>query len=274
MNGTLFLIRCGRAGPDVATVSGAFSRHWLATMQDTDKTARYVQIVNLLQARIASGIYPVGSLLPTEAELCAEFDVSRYTVREALRRLTAMGLVSRRQGSGTIVERTEARQGYFFALRSLSELFQYALDTHYRVIGINEATLTTVQAEEIGGKRGSPWTVVTGLRSSSKNAPAFCLTRSFIPHRLAWLAPELPGCIGPFYAHLEKRANEPIITAEQHISAAKMPREVAAALDVPAGEVSLLMLRRYMSAKGTVIASYNWHIASEFTYRMALQRDT
>jgi len=33
------------------------------------------------------------------------------------------------------------------------------------------------------------------------------------------------------------------------------------------------MLRRYVSDKGTIVASFNWHIASEFTYRMALQRD-
>src|SRR3954447_25848911 len=76
-------------------------------MLDREKSARYRQIVAVFQARITSGLYPLGSLLPTEAELCAEFDVSRYTVRETLRRLMALGLISRRQGSGTMVVRTE-----------------------------------------------------------------------------------------------------------------------------------------------------------------------
>jgi GntR family transcriptional regulator len=242
-------------------------------MLDAEKTARYVQIVNVLKARIVSGLYPVGTLLPTEADFCAEFAVSRYTVREALRRLMALGLVSRRQGSGTIVERAEAKEGYQFTLRSLTELFQYALDTFFRVTAIDEVILDADIAAEVGGKRGSRWTMVTGLRSLSPEAKPFCLTKSYIPDRLAWIAPELPGCIGPFYAHIEKRANEPILTAEQHMSAGRMTPEVATALGVGQDEVSLLMMRRYMSAKGTVIASFNWHNAAEFTYRMAIQRD-
>lgn len=240
----------------------------------TEKTARYMQIVNILQARIASGIYPVGTLLPTEVDLCAEFSVSRFTVREALRRLTALELVTRRQGAGTIVERTDAKQGYFFALRSLSELFQYALDTHFKVTAIDEVKLSAKIASEINGRRGESWTRITGLRSVSAAGPPFCLTTSYIPRRHAAFVPELPDCIGPFYAHLEKRANEPILKAEQHISATVLRGDKAEALGVADGEVSLLMLRCYMSAKGTLIASYNWHIASDFTYRMAIQRDS
>jgi DNA-binding GntR family transcriptional regulator len=242
-------------------------------MLDTDKTARYLQIVAVLQARITSGLYAVGALLPTEADLCAEFDVSRYTVREALRRLMAMGLISRRQGSGTVVVRTEVAGGYSFSLRSLSELFQYALDTHFRILGIDEATIGASEAAKVGGKRGSRWTIITGVRSESAEAPPFSYVKSYIPHRLAWVVPELPGIVGPFFGYIEKRANEPILGAEQEISAEAMSPAIAEVLGRPRGDISLLMLRRYMSDKGTVVASYNWHIASEFTYRMALQRD-
>ena len=37
---------------------------------------------------------------PTESELCDEFNASRFTVREALRRLVEQGMVQRRQGAG------------------------------------------------------------------------------------------------------------------------------------------------------------------------------
>jgi len=242
-------------------------------MLDTDKTARYLQIVSVLQARITSRLYPVGALLPTEADLCSEFGVSRYTVRESLRRLMAMGLISRRQGSGTVVVRAEAAGGYSFALRSLSELFQHALDTHFRVLSIDEATIGPKEAAKLGSKPGSRWTIITGLRSERAESAPFCYVRSYIPHRLAWVVPELPGIVGPFFGYIEKRANEPILGAEQEISAEAMSPVIAQLLDRPAGDISLLLLRRYMSEKGTVVASYNWHIASEFTYRMALQRD-
>lgn len=237
------------------------------------KTARYLQIVGILQARITSSLYPVGALLPTEAELCEEFEVSRYTVREALRRLIGMGMVSRRQGSGTMVLRADANQNYFFSLHSLSELFQHAMDTHFEITDIAEVVLDADLAEGVGGKRGARWTLVSGLRSVSPGATPFVVTKSYIPGRLSWLISELPQCVGPFFAHIERRANEPITKAEQRISALHMPAEMCSALGLAEGELSLLLLRRYMSAKGTLVASYNWHIASDFTYRMAIQRD-
>ena len=47
---------------------------------------RYLQIARTLRKEIVDGVYPVGSQLPTEHQLCERFAVSRYTVREALRR--------------------------------------------------------------------------------------------------------------------------------------------------------------------------------------------
>src|ERR1700733_15713490 len=61
----------------------------------------YLQVVRALKDEIVSGVFPVGSQLPTEEELCVRFSVSRYTVREALRRLREDSLVSSRQGAGT-----------------------------------------------------------------------------------------------------------------------------------------------------------------------------
>ena len=48
---------------------------------------RYLQVARELRQDIVDGVYPVGSQLPTEHELCERFSVSRYTIREALRRL-------------------------------------------------------------------------------------------------------------------------------------------------------------------------------------------
>ena len=62
---------------------------------------RYAQIFNTLSQRMKAGKYPVDMRLPTESELCDEFNASRFTVREALRRLVEQGMVQRRQGAGS-----------------------------------------------------------------------------------------------------------------------------------------------------------------------------
>ncbi len=242
-------------------------------MSKRTRPVRYQQVMTVLEARIVSGLYPIGGSLPTEAELCREFDISRYTVREALRHLGESGLIKRRQGSGSVVVSNTANPSYALALRSLSEILQYALDTHYQIIRVEEVVLDERQASALKGKAGERWTAMVGLRSVRKGERPFSYVRSCIPERLSWIVPELPACVGPFFAHIERRCNEPILTAEQQISAAAMPPDVAALLGCGEGTVGLLLLRRYMSAQGTIIVSYNWHIASEFTYYMTLQKE-
>lgn len=61
------------------------------------------QIVEDLRGQILSGSLPDGSRLPSERELAAYYDVSGPTVREAVRVLTAMGLVNTRNGSRATV---------------------------------------------------------------------------------------------------------------------------------------------------------------------------
>ena len=62
-----------------------------------------VSVQDELRQRIDQGRLPAGSRLPSEPDLAAELQVSRATLREALRALEEEGLLRRRQGSGTYV---------------------------------------------------------------------------------------------------------------------------------------------------------------------------
>ncbi len=61
------------------------------------------KIERKIEAAIREKKLPVGSRLPTERELCEVFGVSRTALREALRRLSARGLVEITKGSGMTV---------------------------------------------------------------------------------------------------------------------------------------------------------------------------
>ncbi|MEN8252634.1 MAG: GntR family transcriptional regulator [Patescibacteria group bacterium] len=60
----------------------------------------------------------IGSKLPTEREMCESFGVSRTALREALRRLSARGLISITKGSGMHVSEIKIED----AIKSLNLL--------------------------------------------------------------------------------------------------------------------------------------------------------
>jgi GntR family transcriptional regulator len=71
-----------------------------STVWAVSRSLRYLDVAAGLRDRIGAGAYPPGQLLPSEAELAADHDVSRVTIRKALGQLKAEGLVDSRQGFG------------------------------------------------------------------------------------------------------------------------------------------------------------------------------
>ena len=61
------------------------------------------QVIDQLRQQIVTGLWAVGSRIPTESELAQLTATSRNTVREAVQSLVHAGLLERRQGSGTYV---------------------------------------------------------------------------------------------------------------------------------------------------------------------------
>ena len=84
-----------------------------------------------IERRIEEGIRQKkllpGSKLPTEKELCEQFAVSRTALREALRRLSARGLIDIRKGSGMYITELKIKDAInslhlFYDLRFNSDL--------------------------------------------------------------------------------------------------------------------------------------------------------
>jgi GntR family transcriptional regulator of arabinose operon len=77
---------------------------------------KYREIFEKLQGDISSGRYQPGNRLPSEAELVRRFGVSRMTVFRAMRELQALGIVTRKVGSGTYVSTTSNPGSHVFGL--------------------------------------------------------------------------------------------------------------------------------------------------------------
>jgi GntR family transcriptional regulator len=99
--------------PDNTTASqydkpGSIMSEWpeLGSIESIHKDSPlplYFQLKELLRQEIESGYWQPGQRIPSEAELCQAFDISRSVVRQALRELEYQGLLYREQGKGTFV---------------------------------------------------------------------------------------------------------------------------------------------------------------------------
>jgi len=63
----------------------------------------YAQVKQIVEERLASGEWQLGTRIPTETELCQQFHVSRITVRQALAELVKEGRLTRLAGRGTFI---------------------------------------------------------------------------------------------------------------------------------------------------------------------------
>lgn len=68
---------------------------------------KYDLIVQDLKTDITIGTYPAYSRLPSVAQLCEHYEVSKITINKALEVLEQQGLIFRRKGSGTFVKKLE-----------------------------------------------------------------------------------------------------------------------------------------------------------------------
>jgi GntR family histidine utilization transcriptional repressor len=77
----------------------------MAAMPQTilPKQPAYEQVKTFIKTQITQGVWRPGDAVPSEAALQLQFSVSRMTVNRAVKELAVEGLVTRVQGSGTVV---------------------------------------------------------------------------------------------------------------------------------------------------------------------------
>ncbi|WP_027881709.1 GntR family transcriptional regulator [Meiothermus rufus] len=209
-------------------------------------TPLYLQLEALLREALAAQTWKAGEALPPERALAEQFGVSRLTLRKALERLEAQGLVRRRQGSGTYVApRLE---------QPLSLLTGFSEDMRAR--GLEPGTrwlkrgLFTATPEEVLALSLSPGEKVARLeRVRSAQGEPVAVERAALPaHRL----PQPEQVQDSLYAYLEARGLRPA-RALQRLRAVAASRQEAELLGLRSGEPLLYIERLSYLADGSVL---------------------
>ena len=101
----------------------------------------YQAIKDHILARIDSGEWGEGSLIPSENELARQFNVARMTVNRALRELTDAQVLTRTKGAGTYVAPPKY-QSTLVEIRSIAEEIRARGHRHSAVV----LTLESIKA--------------------------------------------------------------------------------------------------------------------------------
>src|SRR5882757_779039 len=259
--------RARRAGPPKG---GPQTRAPLTVKSDDPL---YLQVVRALRDDIVRGVYPVGSQLPTEEELCERFSVSRYTVREALRRLRDDHLVASRRGAGTTVVPPSSSDSYVHEVTSFNDLITYATGVRFQIDAMETIVADAKLAARIGGAAGDRWLAVRGFRYTEKSELPVCWTEVYIDAEFAAIGRLLQRNKGPIFHLIEDLFGQPIAEVHQEIAAATVPPNLAAGLKAKAGAMALKVQRTYRLASGRIAqVAVNTHPASRFRHAMTMRR--
>lgn len=234
---------------------------------------RYATVATALAAEILEGKRPVGTLLPTEQDLCQAFGVSRSTVRQALRRLADLGLVVGAQGVGTRVIADLPRGCYVLAVRSATELMGYAARARLDIRGRERVEADPALAARLGCRPGTRWVHVSGLRRSTdaQDAP-ISLCDLYIAEEFADVADSDDLASTPAYRLIAQRRGVAVEAVQQEIGAIALDAGQAAALGVAPGSPGLHIRRQFFAAGGRLMeATTNVHAAADrFVYTLRL----
>ncbi|MEM7779397.1 MAG: GntR family transcriptional regulator [Pseudomonadota bacterium] len=240
------------------------------TAKKPARTPRYLQLAGELRKAILAGDFASGKPFPTETALCDRFDVSRFTVREALRRLEIEGLIERKRGSGTTVQPAAARGGALHQpLSNVGELLQYAKGSKVIYEPTSKAPLPEVVAEQIGASTVGDWSAFRGVRRETDGALPIAVTDAYFHEKLGEAIDKIDLAAGTLFSQIEELAGVKIGKVTQDIQAVAADAETARTLEIEEGSPVLQILRCYFDPRGKIFEiSVSHHPGDRFAYAM------
>ena len=220
---------------------------------DESNAPRYKAVYSALMQQIRDGVFPVGTLLPTEIALCQQFDVSRHTIREAIRMLNEAGIVSRRAGVGTRVETTKSTTRYTQQISQLSDLFQYIKHAVLQVKMVEMQKVGRRHAEMLECKANDEWLRIIAVKLLEGETAPVAYSDVFIHPNYSAVGSDVGKVKLPLSLLIEQKFSKRIIEVKQEFSATPIIGETARALKLKLGSPGLVITRKYYGEKETLM---------------------
>lgn len=222
----------------------------------TDPLPLWAQVCADLRRRIESGEFAAG--FPGELSLTEEYEVSRHTIREALRVLRGEGVLRSQRGKPTIVEPTVYRQ----SLGTLSSLFDSVAAQGATPRSDVLRLATTVNASvsaDLGLPDDTELVVIERLRYADDQP---------IAHDVSWLPADIAHPLldadlshAALYTALQQMGVS-IDGGAERVTAEPAPRHIASLLEL-AQDAPVLLLERRATAHGRPVEWRETHVRAD-----------
>lgn len=237
--------------------------------------AKHHDLARNLAEGIATGRFAVGALLPTEFELCTQYDASRYTVRRALGELQELGLISRRKNVGTRVEASKSTAGFTLSSASVDDIAHFGAKHVRALCTMEEVVVDLVLAQELGCPGGTRWLRISYLRmDGGATRPPIGWTDVYVDSSYADIGDMVRQSPEMLISSLiETRYGRHVAKIQQDIKPMTVPMPLADALQVEPGSMALKAVRRYVdSADVAFEISVTVHPVDRFAFSIQLNR--
>lgn len=215
----------------------------------------YLQILQAMRTRLASGDWRVGNQIPTDEELMAHFGVSRFTVRAALDVLVADGIIKRYRRRGSfVVARPEGAGSWM--LTSLDDLVLSSFPTAPIVLDAAECRCDAQIAGALGLDDTDDLRALCIRVLRTADAKPYAHSIIHIPRSFARaLPPDWRDQLDSksFIGLVATGNGLSVHKAIQVAQAIAAPPAIAAILQVAAGAPLLLLERTFLAREGVAL---------------------
>jgi GntR family transcriptional regulator len=231
------------------------------------RVPRYLQIAETLRRDLRGE----GERIESEHQLCARFNVSRPTIRQALDVLVQEGLLYRHAGRGTFSTPSGEGERRLRVIGSLGDMIALGDETWFKIVSREKLRLPPNIAQALRLPPGSLAYQIVGVRHA--DAGPFQHVTTYVPPAIGRALENEDLSKTSILATIERHVGVPVKYMEQVVDAALAPRRVAELLQIRPRSPILCFERTYFAVGGEAIEyAITYQACRRYPYRVTFSQ--
>jgi GntR family transcriptional regulator len=216
----------------------------------------YHQLLEIIKLKIKDGTWAPGDRIPSEAELCDTYGVSRTVVRQALRELESESIITRRKGKGTFVAKPKISEGLIQKLTGFyQDMTEHGLEPGTKVLFQQIVPANQKIARYLDVPIGTDIVDIKRLRFIHDEP--IQLVTTYIPRHLSPDLVDVELSNRSLYAYLETENGIKIARGIRYIEAVLANKEEAELLEIDEGDPLIMLDSVSYTETGQAIEYYH-----------------